>query len=581
MTIMISREYIMNDIFNKALISGVERISAWSDLLDEINVYPVADGDTGRNLLISMSPLRQISKDRSKTVQTLLLAARGNSGNIAARFFSGFLTADSEAGLSKAANLGRDYAWTAVYEPKKGTMLTVFDALCEAVGNGKSKSENKTTEIIDHLEKAVHSTVNLLPRLKKANVVDAGALGMFIFFEGFFNAFAGDKHEYRPIMKVFNHKLAVSSSFKEDDEAGYCVDMVLKADENSAEAIKKAQADKSAVIIQDKDYIKIHIHTDNTAKARDKFSSYGLVKWEDDDIGAQIKEFKTSQKKQAIHIMTDGAGSVTNKDVKSLGITLLDSYIIAGDKCIPETHLETDELYRLMSRGIKASTSQASVFERHQHYQSVLSRYKKVLYLCVGSVYTGNYKVAADWKKKNDPDNRMTVMDTGTASGRLGLLAIACARYSRLTSKPDEVIKFAEKAIDFCYEYIFLEKLHYLAAGGRMSKAGAFFGDIFNVKPVVSPHATGAAKMGIARNNIEQMKFLFEKMESNLKSDSKALFMLEYTDNFSWVENVLKKEIINKYPHSEILLQPLSLTTGVHTGPGTWAVAFLDIEALD
>ena len=69
-------------------------------------------------------------------------------------------------------------------------------------------------------------------------------------------------------------------------------------------------------------------------------------------------------------------------------------------------------------------------------------------------------------------------------------------------------------------------------------------------------------------------------MESNLKSDSKALIMLEYTDNFSWVENVLKKEITDKYPHSEILLQPLSLTTGVHTGPGTWAVAFLDIEAL-
>lgn len=567
----------MNDNFNKALVSGVERISAWSDLLDEINVYPVADGDTGRNLLVSMSPLRQISKDRGKTVQALLLAARGNSGNIAARFFSGFLSANGESGFSKAANLGRDYAWTAVHEPKKGTMLSVFDALCDALGNGKS---NKTIEIIDHLEEAVHSTVNLLPRLKKANVVDAGALGMFIFFEGFFNALAGNKYDYRPIMKVFKNKLTVSSSFKEDEDAGYCIDMVLKADENSAEAIKKAQTDKSAVIIQDKDYIKIHIHTDNRARAKDKFSSYGIVKWEDDDIGAQIKDFKTGSKKQAIHIMTDGAGSVTHKDVKNLGITLLDSYIITGHKCIPETHLETDELYRLMSSGIKASTSQASVFERHQHYQSVLSRYKKVLYLCVGSVYTGNYKVAADWKKENDPDNRFVVIDTGTASGRLGLLAIASARYSRVASKSEDVIKFAEKAVDFCHEYIFLEKLHFLAAGGRMSKAGAFFGDMFNVKPIVSPQATGAAKMGIARNNKDQMKFLFEKMESVLKPDSKALIMLEYTDNLSWVENTLKNEIGNKYPKSEILLQPLSLTTGVHTGPGTWAVAFLDVDAI-
>jgi uncharacterized protein len=569
----------MWEIFNRALVTGVECVSAWADLLDEINVYPVADGDTGRNLIISLSPLRQIGGDKGKAIRELMLAARGNSGNIAAKFFAGFLAADSINGLADAAKTGSRLAREAVGKPREGTMLTIFDALSKILE--KQIPSCKTVEtLIDHLEKAVHSTTELLPRLKKANVIDSGALGMFIFFEGFFKTLAGSESGYRPIMKIFKNKLSVSRSFHEEPEAGYCVDMVLKADDSSFEAVRKARTDKSAVIIQDKDFIKIHIHTDDAQKTRDKFESYGLVRWANDDLNDQIKDFKTIHSKQAIHIMTDAAGSITQKDAKHLGITLLDSYIIRGDSCAPETHLDPPELYRSMHSGLRASTSQASDFERHQHYESVLSRYKKVLYLCVGSVYTGNYRTAMEWKSGNDPDNRLTVIDTGIASGKLGLAAIASARYAAKAADPGLVIRFTNKAVGIVQEFIFLEKLHYLAAGGRMSRTGAFFGDMLNVKPIVSPFSNGAVKLGIAKNIKDQMKFLFEKLGNGLKTDSQALIMLEYTDNIDWVGEKLKKEIENKFPKAEILVQPLSLTTGVHTGPGTWGVAFLDLEAI-
>ncbi len=78
-----------------------------------------------------------------------------------------------------------------------------------------------------------------------------------------------------------------------------------------------------------------------------------------------------------------------------------------------------------MRDGVKVSSSQASEFERHQYYERILAQYKEVLYICVGSAYTGNYDIAMEWKKKNDPDNRLTVIDTGFASGRLGIIAIA------------------------------------------------------------------------------------------------------------------------------------------------------------
>jgi len=197
------------------------------------------------------------------------------------------------------------------------------------------------------------------------------------------------------------------------------------------------------------------------------------------------------------------------------------------------------------------------------------------MYLCVGSVYTGNYDVAMKWKQQNDPDDRLTVIDTGAASGRLGAIVIASAKYSAQTKDPDAVIRFAQKAVDKCQEYVFLDKLKYLAAGGRLAKSSAFFGDVFHVKPIITPIAEGAKKVGAVKNRNGQLKFALDKLEGSFDKESSPFIMLEYTDNYDWVNETVKKEIKARYPSAEIMLQPLSLTSGVHMGPGTWAVAFL------
>ncbi len=199
----------MRPDFQKAHIVGVERVAAWSDVLDDINVFPVADGDTGRNLLISLTPLRYLEKDLDDTIHKLLLSARGNSGNIAVQFFSGFLTADSCENLAQAAKFGRGRAWQAVSNPMPGTMLTVLDTLVDFLD--KSDFENTTeyvAKIIDLLEESVKSTPELLPKLKQAGVVDSGALGMYIFLEGFFKRLLGRHNEFRPISTIFHAVLS-------------------------------------------------------------------------------------------------------------------------------------------------------------------------------------------------------------------------------------------------------------------------------------------------------------------------------------------------------------------------------------
>jgi len=567
----------MEKEIQESLILGVERIAAWSQLLDDINVFPVADGDTGRNLIVSLTPLRQVDEGREDTIRRLLISARGNSGNIAARFFSGFLGADSLDAIPQATRLGRDMAWQAVHEPVPGTMLTVFDELVEVLGKDNVKINSQgVSEVVSNLEKAVRSTPELLPKLKSAGVVDSGALGMYIFFEGFFMGLIGKVDEFQPVTAIFEDMLSVSPSFSESMEEGYCVDMVVQLDGRSQEEIGRlSEYGENVLVIPHKDLLKVHLHATDRGEVRKRIESLGhIVEWSDDNLGKQIAQFGQKETRGCIHIMTDAAGSLTREDSASLGITLLDSYIIAGDRSLPETLFSPSELYRCMREGVKVSTSQASVFERHQYYQSVLNQHEKILYLCVGSVFTGNYDVAMEWKQKSDPDDRLVVIDTTAASGRLGTIALVTARYSSKTDDPDSVIEFARRAVDECEEYVFLDRLQYLAAGGRLSKTSAFFGDMLHMKPIISPTAEGAKKVGVVRNQDEQVKFAFKKLDASIKKDLEAFIMLEYSDNRPWVEETVMKEVQRHYPLAEVILQPLSLTSGVHMGPGTWAVAW-------
>ena len=458
-------------------------------------------------------------------------------------------------------------------------MLTVFDALVKAMEEPPPAYDRLWRErVLRELEEAVLSTPELLPRLKAAGVVDAGALGIFIFLDGFFNTLIESSEGCRSISDVFRNHLRITPGFQEQEETGYCVDTVLHMDGDDEQTAKRLSAiGESVVVLRDGEYLKVHLHAPDGNKVRRDLAAVGdVVRWSVDDLGAQVHSFRRRKVDQAIHIMTDAAGSVNRETMADLGVTILNSYMTVGEKCLPESHFTPEELYAAMRRGDKVSTSQASVYERREHYQSVLQRYPRVLYLCVGSVFTGNYATALEWKKTNDPSDRFTVLDTQAASGRLAILVVATARFALRTRDAEAVIRFARENAARCREYVFLDKLQYLAAGGRLSRSSAFFGDMLHMKPVISPLAEGAKKVGVVRNQTEQLAFALEKLAADLTGNEKALILLEYTDNGAWVKEKVQPEIARRHPEAEILLHPMSLTSGAHMGPGTWAVAYLN-----
>jgi DegV family protein with EDD domain len=571
-------EFDMYHTMMNALAVAYERVVAWADILDRINVYPIPDGDTGRNLVITLSACRNTNGDPDSLSQEILLAARGNSGNIVAGFLTGFLTCKDLLSLPDAAEAGCNLAYRAVPNPQQGTVISLFDTLATSLKRTPPEETGKWVDSVIHdMEETVRNTRDQLPELKKAGVVDAGALGMLVFFDPLLNTLAGRAVMPSLFIDDLKDSYNLSGTWQGRKYQGYCVDVLLKIQHQEEEVIKHIMdVGESVVAMPDGACLKVHLHATDRERVRQDLTAIGaILSWAEDDLAEQTFRFSELRENQTIHIMTDAAGSITRDLAQSLGITLLNSYIAVGNRFLPETYVDPSQLFAAMKAGVKVSTSQASVLERHECYNNVIKFYDHVLYLCVGSFYTGNYDVAIKWKAENDPEDRMTIIDTGLASGKLGLIARAAAKLAFAVSDSSEMVAFVRGAIKRVQEYIFLDRLQFLAAGGRISKTSAFFGDVLHIKPIISPYPDGARKIGVIKSPRDQVKFAFRHLEQNISRDQKATLLLEYSDNQGWVEGEIKPEIERRFPLVQVIMQPLSLTTAAHTGPGSWGIAFL------
>ena len=238
-------ELIRQDTLIKALATGYERVVAWADILDRINVYPVPDGDTGRNLVITLSALRNSSLDPRTFNQEILLSARGNSGNIAARFLAGFLDSRDLAALPESAEIGRNLAYQAVSDPQPGTMLSLYDTLVTSLKKTPPEGTGQWADaVIRDLEEAVKMTRVQLPQLREAGVVDAGALGMLVFLNPFLNVLAGRQVRYSFFMDDLKESLDLSETRHNRGYQGYCLDVVLKVAREETEMMKQILKDR-------------------------------------------------------------------------------------------------------------------------------------------------------------------------------------------------------------------------------------------------------------------------------------------------------------------------------------------------
>lgn len=564
-------------LLQQGYAAGYANLSGWADLLDRINVFPVADADTGANLRVTLAPLREAGWRPQELANRLLQGATGNSGNIAAAFLAEMLLAEGSDLLPEYICRGRDRAWRAIADPRQGTMLDVMDALVEQLPLHPNVASAPQAVLLG-LQAAVRATSQRMPDLRAAGVVDAGALGLYLFLAGFFHTLARAEHPLEPPTQLFPGLLVISATYEAPATDLQCVETFFRPRSGVGESdmAQLSAWGESVVLSAGSSGVKIHVHTRDPQQLQADLQGLGeVVSWHEERINVfQDGSGVPQEQGDCVHILTDAAGSLPRSLAQAHDITLLESYIVDGQSARPESLCQPEEIYGKMRQGERLTTAQPSLLERHSNYRSACELYGQCLYLCVGSRFTGNYAVARDWQKAHGAEERFQVMDTGAASGRLAVIALLTSRFSRSAVSVAAVWDYGQKMVESCREYVFIDCLRYLVIGGRLGRMSGFFADLLQCKPVISPMPEGVRKMGMVRSPQAQLAFARKRLQAEAEDSPSTLLLLQYSDNRGWVEEQVLPMVKQLLPLAECHLLPLSLTSGVHMGPGTWALAF-------
>ena len=304
------------DILAKMFLAGAQKIEAKKDYINELNVFPVPDGDTGTNMSMTiMSAAKEVTalnkpamKDLAKAISSgSLRGARGNSGVILSQLLRGFTKAIKEEkeidvlALAAACQRARDTAYKAVMKPKEGTILTVASGIATKAAEMAEETDDLEVfipAVIEHAQDVLNQTPEMLPVLKEAGVVDSGGQGLLEVIKGAYDAFLGKEIDYsviEPSTGVTVNK--VNAEDTADIKFGYCTEFIILTEkeftEDDEREFKKflSSIGDSIVCVADDDVVKIHVHTNDPGLAIQKALTYGqLSKMKIDNMREEHQE---------------------------------------------------------------------------------------------------------------------------------------------------------------------------------------------------------------------------------------------------------------------------------------------------
>lgn len=291
-------------MLQKMFIAGAKNLEAKKEWINELNVFPVPDGDTGTNMTLTiMSAANEVGAIQEPTMENVakaistgsLRGARGNSGVILSQLFRGFTREIKKYDeinvevLSRACVRAVETAYKAVMKPKEGTILTVAkgmaDKSCELLGQSDDLSY-VIDEVIKHGDYVLSQTPEMLPVLKQAGVVDSGGQGLMVVMKGAYDALLGKEIDYTLETTGSSSGSMVMDELPLDEadiKFGYCTEFIINLDKPMSEKEESSFKDflesigDSIVLVADDEIVKVHVHTNQPGEAFTRALTYGSL----------------------------------------------------------------------------------------------------------------------------------------------------------------------------------------------------------------------------------------------------------------------------------------------------------------
>lgn len=358
---------INTELLQKMFLAGAANLEAKKEFINELNVFPVPDGDTGTNMTLTiLSAAKEVKALENPDMVAIakaissgsLRGARGNSGVILSQLLRGFTKEIREhkeidtITLAKACERATATAYKAVMKPKEGTILTVAKGASQKAAELAETTEDLDTfilEVINYAQEVLEKTPEMLPVLKEAGVVDSGGQGLLEVMRGAYDAFQGKEIDYSAIEASAGTKMVKLSEQAETEiKFGYCTEFIIMLekeftakDETEFKAYLESIGD-SIVCVADDDIVKIHVHTNDPGLAIQKALTYGqlsrmkidnmreehqerLIK-DAEKLAAQQAEAKKAEPRKEVGFIAVSIGEGMNEIFRELGA----DYIIEG-----------------------------------------------------------------------------------------------------------------------------------------------------------------------------------------------------------------------------------------------------------
>lgn len=396
----------------KLLIAASRWLSKYADVLNDLNVYPVPDGDTGTNMsmtlqaveneLIKLNHEPKMKELVEIVSEAILLGARGNSGTILSQIIQGFLSSigDKEEitvdDVIKAFGVAKERAYQAVSEPVEGTMLTVIRRVAEEAALYSGAKDDFILFLVylkNVAKEAVEETPNLLPKLKEAGVVDAGGKGIFYVLEGFEKSVT-DPEMLKDLERIIQsqakrkERMEYKYQTSEDIKFRYCTEFIVEDGSFNLSEYKKEiqELGDSMVCAQTTHKTKTHIHTNNPGQVLEIALKYGqLNNIKIENMSFQHKNLLVNEK----DIRNDEKYIIKNENCKDMGY-----FAIVDNKKLGDCYLEAGAAGVL----IGGQTQNPSVYDIEEGIKKI--QCNKIIILPNNKNIISTAKIAAERSKK-------------------------------------------------------------------------------------------------------------------------------------------------------------------------------------
>lgn len=588
----------------RAIVAGIRQVISKQEYLNNINVYPVPDRDTGTNMALTLNAILEgtyslqrvsIHQLLDNVANSALNGARGNSGAILAQFFQGFsegaktiekqmTTKNFVAAIATAVN----YAHKALSQPKEGTILTILRDFSDEITH--QQLANNELDFVDLLyygiqraQKSLKHTSFQLKELKKAGVVDAGAQGFVEFLTGIYQFVdtGSIKKLQDELAEVTIIEAIEDIPHEVDERYRFCTECLINQRENHPidqdELRQKLdELGNSLIVAGSSIKTKIHVHTNDPKVIFNLCREYGDVSGEKaDDMIKQQKSY--ANRKTNVAILTDSAADLPNDIIAQYNIHVVPILVNFGNQTyLDKISITPHEFYQaLKNKTVHPTTSQPSFGDFHRQYQYLSTHFDAIIALHIPRGISGTLNGSEKAAEKINGNTKIHVIDAINIAAGQGLIVLYAAEAAQMGHSQETIVELTHNIIQKTDFFAAMPELDFLVRGGRLPIKLKKVMDFFKLTPVAGVDKQGKIKpmaMFIGRKRLAPKLLRMTKRKMQQGKQYRLSIVHADRENEAYeLASMMKAAFPDQI--NQLFILPCCASLAVHAGPGAMGVA--------